>query len=116
MYEMYDIYMICITCRRQEYKSLSEIILVAVTFAAFMISSIYSCVLCLEAIPISPSHSCSNPQEYIDYNGGPGVQHIALRTADIMHTVAMLKQRGVKFLKVGSFTQPRNLAQATTCI
>ena len=40
------------------------------------------------------------PQEYIEYNGGPGVQHIALRTSDIMHTVAMLKQRGVKFLKV----------------
>mmetsp|Transcript_7598 Transcript_7598/g.14950 ORF Transcript_7598/g.14950 Transcript_7598/m.14950 type:complete len:513 (+) Transcript_7598:29-1567(+) len=42
----------------------------------------------------------SQIQEYIDYNGGPGVQHIALRTDNILHTVTMLRQRGGKFLKV----------------
>jgi 4-hydroxyphenylpyruvate dioxygenase len=42
----------------------------------------------------------SQIQEYVEYNGGPGVQHIALRTEDILHTVSMLRERGVKFLKV----------------
>lgn len=27
------------------------------------------------------------PQEYVDYNGGAGVQHIALKTQDIITTV-----------------------------
>lgn len=30
------------------------------------------------------------PQEYVDYNGGAGVQHIALRTEDIITTVRTL--------------------------
>jgi len=42
----------------------------------------------------------SQIQEFIDYYGGPGVQHIALRTDDILHTVEMLRKRGAKFLKV----------------
>lgn len=42
----------------------------------------------------------SQIQEYVDYYGGPGVQHIALRTNDILKTVRDLKARGVKFLSV----------------
>ena len=42
----------------------------------------------------------SQIQEYVEFNGGPGVQHIALRTDNILHTVKMLRQRGVRFLKV----------------
>jgi 4-hydroxyphenylpyruvate dioxygenase len=42
----------------------------------------------------------SQIQEYIDFYGGPGVQHMALRTFDICHTVTALKQRGMNFLKV----------------
>jgi 4-hydroxyphenylpyruvate dioxygenase len=42
----------------------------------------------------------SQVQEYLEYYGGPGVQHIALATDDIVHTVAALKARGVAFLRV----------------
>jgi len=44
----------------------------------------------------------SQIQEYVDYYGGPGVQHIALNTKDIIHAVLQLRARGVKFLSVPS--------------
>ena len=40
----------------------------------------------------------SQIQEYLDTYGGPGVQHIALRTDDIFATVRALRDRGVRFL------------------
>jgi 4-hydroxyphenylpyruvate dioxygenase len=40
----------------------------------------------------------SQIQEYLDTYGGPGVQHIALRTDDIFATVRALRARGVRFL------------------
>ena len=40
----------------------------------------------------------SQIQEYLDTYGGPGVQHIALRTEDIFATVRALRDRGVRFL------------------
>jgi 4-hydroxyphenylpyruvate dioxygenase len=42
----------------------------------------------------------SQIEEYIEFNGGPGVQHIALRTDDIVSTISNLKARGVEFIKV----------------
>jgi 4-hydroxyphenylpyruvate dioxygenase len=42
----------------------------------------------------------SQIQEYLDYNGGPGVQHIAMQTKDILHTVGTLRANGVEFLDV----------------
>jgi len=36
--------------------------------------------------------------EYVEYNGGAGVQHIALRTNDIIATVLALKARGLEFI------------------
>jgi len=42
----------------------------------------------------------SQIQEYIDYHGGAGVQHVALNTSNILHSVALLKQRGLDFLTV----------------
>ncbi len=42
----------------------------------------------------------SQIEEYIEFYGGPGVQHIALATDDILHTVAELRRRGVDFLRV----------------
>lgn len=39
----------------------------------------------------------SQIQEYLDYYGGPGVQHIALATDDIVHTVRTLRANGVAF-------------------
>ncbi|KAK1787886.1 hypothetical protein P4O66_016362 [Electrophorus voltai] len=37
-------------------------------------------------------------QEYVDYNGGAGVQHIALNTSDIIQAIVNLKARGMEFL------------------
>jgi 4-hydroxyphenylpyruvate dioxygenase len=42
----------------------------------------------------------SQIEEYLDWYGGPGVQHIALRTDDIISTVRALRDRGVRFLRV----------------
>lgn len=37
----------------------------------------------------------SQIQEYVEYYGGAGVQHIAMRTEDIVSTVRAMKARGV---------------------
>ncbi len=42
----------------------------------------------------------SQIEEYLDFYRGPGVQHIALGTADIIHTVAALRDQGIEFLRV----------------
>lgn len=40
----------------------------------------------------------SQIEEYLEYYGGPGAQHIALATTDIVATVKELRERGVRFL------------------
>jgi 4-hydroxyphenylpyruvate dioxygenase len=40
----------------------------------------------------------SQIDEYLEFYGGPGVQHIALASADIVATVTAMRQRGVEFL------------------
>jgi 4-hydroxyphenylpyruvate dioxygenase len=46
----------------------------------------------------------SQIEEYLDFYEGPGVQHLALATDDIIHTVSELKKRGFEFLTVpGSY-------------
>jgi 4-hydroxyphenylpyruvate dioxygenase len=40
----------------------------------------------------------SQIEEYLEFYGGPGVQHIAMSTNDIVGTVEALQQRGVRFL------------------
>ncbi len=42
----------------------------------------------------------SQVEEYLDFYGGPGVQHIAIATDDIVKTVGDLKQRGLEFLSI----------------
>jgi 4-hydroxyphenylpyruvate dioxygenase len=42
----------------------------------------------------------SQIQEYVEYYGGSGVQHIAINTSDIIHAVKTLRARGVRFLSV----------------
>jgi 4-hydroxyphenylpyruvate dioxygenase len=42
----------------------------------------------------------SQIEEYLDFYQGPGVQHMALATNDILATVAAMKQQGVDFLTV----------------
>jgi 4-hydroxyphenylpyruvate dioxygenase len=40
----------------------------------------------------------SQIEEYLEFHGGPGVQHIALATEDIVGTVEELRARGIRFL------------------
>lgn len=42
----------------------------------------------------------SQIEEYIDFYNGPGIQHIALRTDNILESVRDLKARGVEFISV----------------
>lgn len=42
----------------------------------------------------------SQIDEYLEFYNGPGVQHIAIATHDIIHTVSELRRRGVEFLQV----------------
>ncbi len=42
----------------------------------------------------------SQVEEYLDFYGSAGVQHIAVATDDILSTVKQLQSRGVEFLKV----------------
>ena len=42
----------------------------------------------------------SQIEEYLDFYKGPGVQHIAIATDDIIETVSELRRRGVEFLYV----------------
>lgn len=44
----------------------------------------------------------SQIQEYVEYFGGAGVQHIALRTNDIIAAVSALRARGTEFLTIPS--------------
>ena len=41
----------------------------------------------------------SQIDEYLEFYGGPGVQHIAVSTTDIVKTVGELSARGVRFLR-----------------
>ena len=40
----------------------------------------------------------SQIEEYLDFNGGPGVQHVAIATGDIVATVRALRGNGVELL------------------
>jgi 4-hydroxyphenylpyruvate dioxygenase len=51
-----------------------------------------------------PAHGKRKSQieEYLDFYHGPGVQHIALATGNIIDTVSKLRRHGVEFLRVPS--------------
>ncbi len=42
----------------------------------------------------------SQIQEYLDFYKGPGVQHLAIATDNIIHTIPLLRERGIEFLNV----------------
>ncbi len=42
----------------------------------------------------------SQVEEYLEFYNGEGVQHVAMATNDIVHTVTELRNRGVEFLRV----------------
>lgn len=48
----------------------------------------------------APGKKKSQIEEYVIFNSGPGVQHIALQTPDIISSVSALRARGVEFINV----------------
>jgi 4-hydroxyphenylpyruvate dioxygenase len=40
----------------------------------------------------------SQIEEYLEFNGGPGVQHVAMASSNIVATVEQLSERGMRFL------------------
>jgi len=50
--------------------------------------------------PATGKKGKSQIQEYVDYYSGSGVQHIALKTTDIITSITYLRARGVDFLRV----------------
>jgi 4-hydroxyphenylpyruvate dioxygenase len=48
----------------------------------------------------APSKKKSQIDEYLEFYGGPGVQHLALLSDDIIKTVSSLNRRGVRFIRV----------------
>jgi 4-hydroxyphenylpyruvate dioxygenase len=54
--------------------------------------------VCMPINEPAPGKRKSQIQEYLESYDGPGVQHIALHTADIVRAVNELRRRGVRFL------------------
>ncbi|XP_050558808.1 4-hydroxyphenylpyruvate dioxygenase-like [Spodoptera frugiperda] len=50
----------------------------------------------------APGKRKSQIQEYVEYHGGAGVQHIAINTEDIITAIENLRARGVEFLSIPS--------------
>jgi len=48
----------------------------------------------------APGKRKSQIEEYLEYNHGPGVQHVALATNNIIETVTQLQTAGVEFLRI----------------
>ena len=48
----------------------------------------------------APGLRKSQIEEYLEFHGGPGIQHIAVATDDIVTTVTALRDRGIEFLRV----------------
>ncbi|ACK67379.1 4-hydroxyphenylpyruvate dioxygenase [Rippkaea orientalis PCC 8801] len=47
-----------------------------------------------------PSSTNSQIQEFLDHNNGSGIQHIGLKSSNILQSVAQMRQRGLPFLSV----------------
>jgi 4-hydroxyphenylpyruvate dioxygenase len=48
----------------------------------------------------APGKRRSQVDEYLDFYNGPGVQHIAIATDDVLASVAALEARGIEFMRV----------------
>ena len=48
----------------------------------------------------APGKKKSQVEEYLDFYEGPGVQHIAVATDNVIETVTLLRDRGIEFLRV----------------
>ncbi|VDK46131.1 unnamed protein product [Anisakis simplex] len=50
--------------------------------------------------PATGKRAVSQIQEYVDYYSGPGIQHIALNTPNIIQAIIALRARGLEFLSI----------------
>jgi 4-hydroxyphenylpyruvate dioxygenase len=48
----------------------------------------------------APGKKKSQIQEYVEFYGGAGVQHIAMNTPDIIRAITRMRQRGCEFLEI----------------
>jgi len=48
----------------------------------------------------APGLKKSQIEEYLEFHGGPGIQHIAVATDNVVETVTELRKRGIEFLRV----------------
>ena len=48
----------------------------------------------------APGLKKSQIEEYLEFHHGPGIQHIAVATDDVISTVTALRARGIEFLRV----------------
>lgn len=57
-----------------------------------------------------PASATSQIQEFLEVNRGPGIQHIALQTPQIVQAIARLRQLGLSFLPIPTsyYTQLQN--------
>jgi 4-hydroxyphenylpyruvate dioxygenase len=53
-----------------------------------------------------PTSANSQIQEFLDVNQGPGIQHIALQTPQIVEAIAQLRHLGLSFLPIPPPTTP----------
>jgi 4-hydroxyphenylpyruvate dioxygenase len=60
-----------------------------------------------------PNNLQSQIQTFLDQNHGPGIQHVAFSSANILSTVAELRRNGVEFLTVPSNYYDRQQKQFT---
>lgn len=49
-----------------------------------------------------PTSDNSQIQEFINFNGGSGIQHIALHTSNIINTVTEMRSNGLEFLPISN--------------
>ena len=65
----------------------------------------------------APGKRKSQIEEYVEYNGGAGVQHIAIRTNNILETIQTMEDNGVEFLKVPNnyYTKLRQRLAKSKC-
>lgn len=64
--------------------------------------------------PLRPSFYNSQIQKFVEDNGGPGVQHVALSSGTIMDTIPAMRDAGIKFLETPDAYYemlPRRLAE-----
>ena len=57
------------------------------------------CVYCILTLFLCAFTGENQVTTFLNHNGGPGVQHVALHTDSIINAVSSLRSNGVQFIK-----------------